>query len=199
LLLTIGPGGDEGRPLGVDLARAGGLLVAGPPGSGRTAAVDAFAAQLRDQGIPLLRLCPRATAATGGDWIDPADEASARAWAEALGDGPGVVLIDDLGSPVECAGLTALVRPGNPSDRIAVIAAGQPAQLAAHYQGPVAALRRARSGLLLCPGPGDADLLGVRLPRTPVPVRPGSGWLVTGGAVERVQVARRRAGAAARP
>jgi DNA segregation ATPase FtsK/SpoIIIE, S-DNA-T family len=47
-------------------------------------------------------------------------------------------------------------------------------------------------GLLLCPSPGDADLLGVRLPRTPVPVRPGSGWLVTGGTVERVQVARHR-------
>ena len=46
--------------------------------------------------------------------------------------------------------------------------------------------------------PGRA-LLGVRLPRTPVPVRPGSGWLVTGGTVERVQVARRRAEEPARP
>ena len=72
-----------------------------------------------------------------------------------------------------------------------LLAAPAPANLSAHFQGPVAALRRSRSGLLLCPGSGDADVLGVRLPRTPVPVRPGSGWLVTGGP-ERVQVARRR-------
>jgi DNA segregation ATPase FtsK/SpoIIIE, S-DNA-T family len=63
--------------------------------------------------------------------------------------------------------------------------------LSAHYQGPVAELRRARTGLLLCPGPGDADLLGIRLPRTPLPHRPGSGWLVSGAAMHRVQVARR--------
>ena len=193
LVLLIGPGGDEGRLLSVDLARTGGLLVAGPPGSGRTDAVDACAGQLRDRGVPLLRLSHRAS--SPGDRIDPSDEAAARAWADALGEAPGVVLADDLGSPVEFAALTALVRPG----RIAVIAAAQPAQLAAHFQGPVAALRRARTGLLLCPGPGDADVLGVRLPRTPVPVRPGSGWLVTGGVVERVQVARRHAGEATRP
>jgi S-DNA-T family DNA segregation ATPase FtsK/SpoIIIE len=53
-------------------------------------------------------------------------------------------------------------------------------------------LRRSRSGLLLRPGPAEADLLGVRLPRTPVPVRPGSGWLVAAGIPARVQVARRR-------
>ena len=68
-----------------------------------------------------------------------------------------------------------------------------PGQLSGHYQGPIAALRRGRSGLLLCPGAGDADLMGIRLPRTPLPVRPGSGWLVTGAGLERVQVARSRA------
>ena len=34
-------------------------------------------------------------------------------------------------------------------------------------------------------------LLGIRLPRTPVPSRPGSGWLVVAGTAQRVQVARR--------
>jgi S-DNA-T family DNA segregation ATPase FtsK/SpoIIIE len=70
--------------------------------------------------------------------------------------------------------------------------------LSAHYQGPVATLRRNRTGLLLCPGPGDADVLGVRLPRTPIPHRPGSGWLVTGASLQRVQVARREPAAATR-
>jgi DNA segregation ATPase FtsK/SpoIIIE, S-DNA-T family len=73
-----------------------------------------------------------------------------------------------------------------------VLAAGTAADLAGHFQGPLAALRRTRGGLLLRPGPGEADLLGIRLPRTPVPARPGSGWLVTAGVPARVQVARRR-------
>ena len=72
------------------------------------------------------------------------------------------------------------------------VVTGTAAELGGAYRGPVAALRRRRSGLLLCPGPGDADLLGVRLPRTPVPVRPGSGWLVDSGVPRRVQVAFRR-------
>jgi S-DNA-T family DNA segregation ATPase FtsK/SpoIIIE len=106
----------------------------------------------------------------------------------ALDGRPGVVIADDDGSPTEWSALAAL--PG--AAGVALIAAAHAGQLSAHYQGPVAALRRARVGLLLRPGPGDADLLGVRRPRTPVPPRPGSGWLVTGGTTERVQVARRR-------
>jgi S-DNA-T family DNA segregation ATPase FtsK/SpoIIIE len=82
---------------------------------------------------------------------------------------------------------------------VLLVAASTAGQLSAHYQGPVAALRRSRSGLLLCPGPGDADLLGIRLPRTPVPTRPGSGWWVDGGVARRVQVARRRAPAVETP
>jgi S-DNA-T family DNA segregation ATPase FtsK/SpoIIIE len=72
-----------------------------------------------------------------------------------------------------------------------LIAASSAGQLTGHYQGAVAALRRNRSALLLSPGPGDAELVGARLPRTPLPERPGSGWLITGGVMERVQVARR--------
>jgi S-DNA-T family DNA segregation ATPase FtsK/SpoIIIE len=80
---------------------------------------------------------------------------------------------------------------------VVVLAAGTAGELSAAFRGPVADLRRSRSGLLLCPGPGDADLLGTRLPRTPVPVRPGSGWLVTAGTAQRVQVARHRGAARA--
>ena len=74
---------------------------------------------------------------------------------------------------------------------VVLVVAGTAAELSAAFRGPVPALRRRRSGLLLSPGPGDADLLGIRLPRTPVPTRPGSGWLVVAGSAQRVQVARR--------
>jgi S-DNA-T family DNA segregation ATPase FtsK/SpoIIIE len=197
-LLPIGPGGDEGTPLAVDLARTGGLLVAGPPGSGRTAALDAFAEHLRRGGATVLRVGRSASAAAGAsddiaaadDWLHPADDIGMDAWIAGLGPEGGVVVVDDLGAPAE---ESAIGRLGarQPSLRVALLAATSPGGLSAHYQGPVAALRRSRNGLLLCPGPGDADLMGVRLPRTPVPVRPGSGWLVIGGVPERIQVARR--------
>ena len=105
--------------------------------------------------------------------------------------GPVRVLVaDDVTTAAEwpVLSVSAAARPD-----VVLLASGATAMLTGHYQGPVAALRRSRSGLLLCPGPGDAELFGVRLPRTPLPVRPGSGWLVTAGAIERVQVARRRA------
>jgi S-DNA-T family DNA segregation ATPase FtsK/SpoIIIE len=198
LRLPVGPGGDEGAPLLVDLLRSGGLLVSGPSGSGRTTALDTFAAHLGTAGAAVLRIgrpSPRRAdepEATEVRRLEPGDALGVSEWLQALAGRPGVVLADDVGTPSEWAALTALPAPGA---GLALVAASSAGQLSGHYQGPVAALRRNRSGLLLCPGPGDADLLGVRLPRTPLPVRPGSGWLVTGGAMERVQVARHRASA----
>jgi len=194
LLLPIGPGGDEGNPLVVDLLRSGGLLVSGPPGSGRSTALGAFEGRLRSRGVALLRI-GRPVAWTveengGTPFLDPVDESGMSDWLAQRHGRPAVVIADDVGAPAEIPVLARLAAPGTGSG-VALLAAGDPGQFSAHYQGPVAALRRSRSGLLLCPGPGDADVLGVRLPRTPVPVRPGSGWLVEGAAVTRVQVARR--------
>jgi S-DNA-T family DNA segregation ATPase FtsK/SpoIIIE len=122
--------------------------------------------------------------------VDPADEAGLTAWIADLGGRRGVVFVDDAGSPADVPTLARVTAVGR-SSGVALVAAAHAGQLSAHYLGPVAALRRNRAGLLLCPGPGDADVLGVRLPRTAVPHRPGSGWLVTGASLQRVQVARR--------
>jgi S-DNA-T family DNA segregation ATPase FtsK/SpoIIIE len=86
-----------------------------------------------------------------------------------------------------------LASVGRPGGEALVAAAGSAADLAAAYRGPVVTLRRSRTALLLRPAPGDAELLGLRVPRTPLPPRPGSGWLVAGGEAVRVQVARHRA------
>jgi DNA segregation ATPase FtsK/SpoIIIE, S-DNA-T family len=196
LPLPVGPGGDEGNPLVVDLLRTGGLLVSGPPGSGRSTALTAFALHLRTFGAGVLRIgVPDASAGDAADapWIEPGDESGVRAWLAARTGRPAVVVADDIGTPAEAPALAALPALGARTG-VALIASAGPGQLSAHFQGAVASLRRGRVGLLLCPGPGDADLLGLRLPRTPLPVRPGSGWLVTGTAMERVQVARRTGG-----
>jgi S-DNA-T family DNA segregation ATPase FtsK/SpoIIIE len=191
LVLPLGPGGDEGAVLGVDLARTGGLLVAGPPGSGRSSLLDALAAHLSAAGTPVLRVAPRISADPAWSWVRPDDRAGVQRWLGSLARRVGVVLADDLGAPADAPALAELP-PMSDDGGAVLVAASTAGQLSAHYQGPVAALRRSRTGLLLSPQPGDADLLGVRLPRTPVPARPGSGWLVAGGSVQRVQVARRR-------
>jgi S-DNA-T family DNA segregation ATPase FtsK/SpoIIIE len=190
LALPLGPGGDEGDVLALDLLHTGGLLVAGPPGSGRTSALDAMAVHLGARGVPVLRIAAPGIAGPAAERVNPHDRTAVRRWLASLDGAPGVVLADDVGTPAEA---TALVELPPPSDGGPVLVAASTAgHLGAHYQGAVAALRRSRTGLLLTPQPGDADLLGVRLPRTPVPARPGSGWLVRAGAAQRVQVARRR-------
>jgi S-DNA-T family DNA segregation ATPase FtsK/SpoIIIE len=103
-----------------------------------------------------------------------------------------VVLADDLtGLPDDVA--DALVT-GPSAARLLVLASGTAAELAASYRGAAVGLRRSRTALLLRPAPGDAELLGLRVPRTPLPARPGSGWLVDARGATRVQVARHRTG-----
>ena len=190
--VTVGPGGDDGSLLGLDLDRTGGLLVVGPPRSGRTAALESLARRLAAAGAEVAHVSP-AYAASGselpGRRLDAADPTGVLTWAESLRGRRGVLLADDLGPVTEYAGLATLPRTGAGTG-IVLLAAGGAGQFTGHYQGPVAALRRARTGLLLCPGPADAEVLGIRLPRLPLPARPGSGWLVTDGAAQRVQVAR---------
>jgi S-DNA-T family DNA segregation ATPase FtsK/SpoIIIE len=191
LPVVLGPGGDEGQPLVLDLARAGGLLVVGPPGSGRSSALASLTGQLHDRATRVLRLAAHGAATGDEDVLDPRDTDGVAAWLAAAGQEPVVVVADDVGAAQDWPGLCA---PSAGSGRgLVLLAAGAAADLAGHYQGPVAALRRSRQGLLLCPGPAEADLLGVRLPRTALPVRPGAGWLAGPGGLQRVQVARRRA------
>jgi S-DNA-T family DNA segregation ATPase FtsK/SpoIIIE len=194
LAVTVGPGGDEGDPLTVALARTGGLLVVGPPGSGRTSTLDALVGDLTASGVAVLHLRGALAAAgqePGADDADLADPTGVADWLDRHRGAPSVVVVDDLGAAGSAPALASLPQLGA-AGGVALLVATTPPDLATWFQGPVAALRRARGGLLLCPGPGDADVLGVRLPRTPVPVRPGSGWLVQAGTAQRVQVARRR-------
>ncbi|WP_156119335.1 FtsK/SpoIIIE domain-containing protein [Modestobacter caceresii] len=203
--LPIGPGGDAGAAVGVDLARTGGLLVVGPPGSGRSSALRAFGAHGRSAGAAVLTLVAAPAPAPltvedsavdgvpqpAGAQLPSTDAAGVRSWLARHEVCPVLVLADDLSSLSDEVGdvLTAL---GSTPGRTAVVGAGTAAEVAGAFRGPAAALRRSRTAVLLRPAPGDAELLGLRLPRTPLPARPGSGWLVTPHEVTRVQVARHR-------
>lgn len=207
--LPIGPGGDSGEAVGVDLARTGGLLVVGPAGSGRSSGLRAFGAHCRSAGAAVLDLvaAPSPTAATGGSPVadgEPplaaqlagTDAAGVRSWLARHDRVQVLVLADDLSSLSDEVG-DVLASVSSPAGRVAVIGAGTAAEVAGAFRGPAAALRRGRTAVLVRPAPGDAELLGFRLPRTPLPPRPGCGWLVTPHDVTRVQVARHRTGPAA--
>ena len=201
LWLPLGPGGDEGRPVVVDLQRTGGLLVTGPPGSGRSTALDAFALHCAGTGAAVVALVP-ATSGLGPPGMPGAphrllrqDAEGLRDWlSQRVGTRPRVVVVDDLATlPDPTADL--LTAGTGSEDTVLVLASGTAADLAGAFRGPAATLRRSRTALMLQPVAGDAELLGLRAPRTPLPSRPGAGWLITAAGATRVQVARRRTGA----
>ncbi len=194
LQVALGPGGDDGRPVGLDLQRSGGLLVVGGPGSGRSTVLASLGLGCRAAGRAVLHLAARpggVDAGAGIEWMSPADPAALRTWVAQQAPVP-VVLADDVAALPDAAA-DVLASVGRPGGEALVVAAGSAADLAAAYRGPAVTLRRSRTALLLRPVPGDAELLGLRVPRTPLPPRPGSGWLVAGGEAVRVQVARHRA------
>jgi S-DNA-T family DNA segregation ATPase FtsK/SpoIIIE len=191
--LPVGPGGDEGAAIGIDVQRTGGLLVVGPPGSGRSAALQAFARHCASAGRAVAQLVSAPTGQhVGGEPVQlgRGDAAALRSWLAGLdGQRPAVVVADGLTSlPDPVSDLLASL----PAGTAVLLATGTAAELAGSFRGPAMALRRSRTALFLRPAAGDAELLGLRTPRTSLPARPGAGWLVSGTEATRVQVARRR-------
>ncbi len=190
--VALGIGGDELDPVVVDLAEVPGLLVGGPPGSGRSHTLLTVAAGLTGSGLPVVAVAPRASPlrALPGCVTDPAAAAELEAQ---LGDGRCVLLVDDAELLVD-SGLSYVLEKAVREARDAgtVLAVGGTTdELVTGYRGFVVDLRRWRAGLLLSPqSAGDGDLLGVRLSRsTGGEVRPGRGLLAVRGRVVPLQVA----------
>ncbi len=203
--VLIGVGGDDATALGMDLfatADAGDarVLIAGPPRSGRSTVTQTMAAQLSVQALEdmltlVLAAGPRSGlrrwAAANGlpvlapDGRDRADvqEAFQPLFTRAK---PTVLLIDDcaafLDTPVG-DWLTELIRTAPVG--MAVVGSGRSDDMAMAFRGVAAELKRARTGVLLQPGPGDGDVFGISLPlRRPV-MPNGRGLLMAPGAVFR--------------
>ena len=175
--VLIGVGGDDAAPRAVDLARTVCLVVAGPPGTGRTQVLATIAAQLADHGVPtclwnardddLPRFEP------GAVGTNPAEPVPAGA----------VVLVDDahLLSPSHEGVIDALAR-----DDVTVVLAGETSGLTGII-GWKARLGSA-DALLLSPRSADLSIWSVR-GAEPFTTWPGNGYLVQRGRHDRVQVA----------
>jgi S-DNA-T family DNA segregation ATPase FtsK/SpoIIIE len=182
-LTLLGAGGDAAGAVAVDLfAGDGRLLIAGPPRSGRTTALRLIFEQAVQTETEIWAAAPRrsalaqAAASYGIEFITPDDPAT---HVPTPGIRPVLLLVDDseafLDTPVGDA-LADVVRAA--TTPLAAVVSGRSDDLAVTYRGVASEVRRSRSGLLLQPGPGDGDLLGIRLPRTRSVSVPGRGILV---------------------
>jgi DNA segregation ATPase FtsK/SpoIIIE, S-DNA-T family len=160
LVVALGVG-DGHMPVSVDLG-PGHLLVVGPPGSGRSTALSAVAAGLRQAGHDPLVVSGR----------DPDVAATLQAVLDGhpgAGDLPNVIVVDDA-DEVEPAAERSLEQLAS-TRGIRIVAAADAATVARAFSGWVPAVKRGRRVLVLQPG-GAADvdqLAGVR-----VKLRPGA-------------------------
>ncbi|MGZ4628556.1 FtsK/SpoIIIE domain-containing protein [Oryzihumus sp.] len=190
----LGVGGDAAEAVGVDLRHSPAVLVAGPPGSGRSTALCAMARHLAAAARPVAVVAPRPSPVTGlsadgvAELVDAHDREAMLSLVKRHDD--LVVLVDDaellLDTPVEET-LVEVLRSRR--GRVVVLCAGATDELSATFRGLTTEARRHRTGVLLRPaGLADGDLLGVRV-RAAEPGPPGRGLLVQQGVVTPVQVA----------
>lgn len=172
--------------------------MSGPPRSGRSTALVAVARSLHGR-LPLVVLAPRPgpvrelAGAPGVLDVLTGDDPEALQDLLAEHAGPLCVLVDDAELLTEARlapVLEQFARDGRDDGRL-VVAAGTTEDLqVARYRGWLAAVRRARTGLLLAPeSSADGEIFDLRLPRsTGGGMPPGRGLLVLRGELQPAQV-----------
>ena len=199
--LPIAVGGDSLALLGVNPVEHGpGLLIGGARRSGRSSALRVLADSAVARGWPVVAITPRQSllrTPTAGVEVFTLDSGKDEVTAAvtALREAEhSLLLLDDL----ELLGIDGwradLIDEhlGALRDRAAfVVGAGSLDDMTGVYRGPVVALKKSRSGVLLCPQTqNDGDLFGIRLPRSALggPPLPGRGMLVRSGNVQGCQL-----------
>jgi DNA segregation ATPase FtsK/SpoIIIE, S-DNA-T family len=196
--IALGLNADDLSTLAITRAEIGtSFVILGPHGSGRSTALALLARQRGGRRLAISCL-PRSPLLARLDAIHlPRDDQDhALAMLDSLcagGDAPPDLLIDDidqLGEGPLWGRLEDLMRRPASGDQILALS-GSTEEIAAAFRGPLAAARRAKTGLLLCPSsPHDGEALGIRLPRHLTPGDPpGRGWLAIRGIATRVQLA----------
>lgn len=206
----LGVGGDDARPVALDVGR--GVLVVGPPGSGRSTALALLAGRAAAVGTlrgvlardPAVADAVRAVAGVDVPVVSRFAPTDVAGFLDAVGaTGPGgrtsatagrpVVVVDDVDQlaqlcVLEADRLAALCR-----DDVALVASATTAAAVMAMRGPLAELRALRRGLVLGPSErGSADVFGHDLAWLTDPGRPraGRGVVVDGARLTPVQVAR---------
>jgi S-DNA-T family DNA segregation ATPase FtsK/SpoIIIE len=172
----VGVGGDSLTAMGPDLASGTPcFVVAGPGKSGRSTILMSMARSFLAAGTPLILATPRpsplrALAADPGvarlfDGPD-LDEEELDDALSALGDKPGVVMIDDAELLRDCDAsgvLSRIITLGADSGR-ALVFGGDSESLGVGFSGWQVDAKRARRGCLTAPSTlPEGDLIGVRL------------------------------------
>jgi S-DNA-T family DNA segregation ATPase FtsK/SpoIIIE len=196
----VGVGGDELRPMGVDLDDDGpGFVIGGPARSGRSTALITVAGSLLEGGSDLVVVTPRPSplrhlAGTPGVLGvltgTPTEQDVYGLTDQALG--PVAVVVDDAELLVDapCApAFEAVLREGRDGQR-ALVVGGTTAEMINGYRGFIVEARKTKSGVLINPEhPMEGELLGIKPPRSAVgPMPKGRGLLVLRGAYLPVQV-----------
>jgi S-DNA-T family DNA segregation ATPase FtsK/SpoIIIE len=216
LHVPVGRGGDTAAPVTLDVS--GGALVVGPPGSGRTSALDLLARHVARAGAlrgVVTRDDTLAAAAGPGTSVvrryAPADvgalldAVAAGARETGLEDArengapgpPGVVVVDDLDVLVQLCVVEGERLAAACRDGLVLLASATTGGAASALRGPLADLRGSRAGIVLAPGErGSTEVFGRGLEWLAEPgrPRPGRGVLVQGARLTPVQLALPSAG-----
>jgi DNA segregation ATPase FtsK/SpoIIIE, S-DNA-T family len=193
----IGAGGDELAPVGLDVRDEGpGLVISGPPRSGRSTTLMTMARSLLSRGTPIVVITPRRSplrALAGQPGVLGVLGTDRDELAAAIeGQENYVVVLDDaellfnqpLSDPLEQILVTG--RDGEHG----LIMAGATSDFGRAYSGFIPQALKSRCGVLVSvEAPTDGDLFGVRLPRNAGSGALGRGLLVRGGSVSPVQLA----------
>ena len=204
--LVLAVGGDTLGVRTLDAFEHGpALLVTGSRRAGRSSVLRTMATFALRGGWQVVVVTPRVSPLRDlaghpdvhGPFDATSDDADVRARLDLLaaGDAPLLVLVDD----VELLGADGWLPTmlGDLVDRFratgsVLAAAGTPAEMGGIYRGPVVALKRSGSGLMLSPQTStDPDMFGVSMARSLLgqSLPPGAGYLMRSGLPpERVQV-----------
>jgi S-DNA-T family DNA segregation ATPase FtsK/SpoIIIE len=204
--LALAVGGDTLGVRTLDAFEHGpALLVTGPRRSGRSTVLRTMATYALRTGWQVLLVTPRISPLrelAGRDGVHgPFDATSSETEVKALvdelvtADAPLLALVDDVELVGADGWLPTLL--ADLVDRLrdtgsVLAAAGTPAEMGGLYRGPVVALKRSGSGLMLSPqSSADPDMFGVSIARSLLgqSLPPGGGYLMRAGLPpERVQV-----------
>ena len=192
--LPLGIGEHALEPIGWSLGPGEHALIAGPPRSGRTTALECLAAVAhRSRHLRVVGLAdPHRSSLARSAHLDVVVQPGAvDELVRLVGttSEPLLVLVDDAERIEDPDGL--LEHALRQTLTTHVVAAGRADALRTGFSHWTRAVRASRTGLLLQPDPDlDGELLGTRVPRhPPVPLTAGRGWLIGDRSPEIVQIA----------